>query len=287
MPSSKGCPLNYAVNNMKLKISFAVNAAVLLTACGGGGGTLGDVSSQQNQDPAIENAAPSIVLDEIWLNRTANPNQGVRYRTFSDGSVDIWFDPELAISESTTYVQGTGIPNANSYLQLETGDNTGELVLFASSWERTGFSPGGNVTYNGESLMLIEMNDSSERDSSQVQKFGTANMTIDFSTGLGNLTASSIDGNSLLQISVSTDAAGWLVGDGTFQTNGDTYTGTFFNGALGCSVSPGGCGLQEVVIPYDPINESTDFLGSLVGSNGEAAMGISAGDNHAIGISLE
>ena len=266
--SSKGCPLDPEVNDMKLKVSFAVNAAVLLTACGGG--TLGDVSSQQNQDPAIENAAPSIVLDEIWLNRTANPNQGVRYRTFSDGSVDIWFDPELAISEDTTYVQGTGIPNANSGLQLQTGDITGELGLIAIGGERTGFSPGGNVTYNGESLMLIDMTVTGERLINQQRKFGTANMTVDFSTGLGNLTASSIDGNSSLQLTVTADRAGWLVGTGTFQTSGDiNYSVPFFEA------------------PNDPINERSDFLGALMGVDGTAAMGISAGNNHAIGISLE
>jgi hypothetical protein len=265
---------------MKLNATLAVSAVALLAACGGGGGATSEVPPSQN--PPV-----TTVYDGIEFKIANNPNQGVRYRTYSDGSAMIWFDPELAVSEFTTYVQGTGVVNTNSSLGIERGNETRDAILTAAGPNMYTSYPVGNMVYNGESLMLINLADASEGEADQITKFGTANLNMDFTSGAGTLSAISTDSKSNLQLLVNTNSEGFLVGNGTFQTSGDTYTDTVYNWAVGCSFTPGGCGPQNITVEYDPINETSRFLGAMMGPNGTAVMGVSAGNSHSVGVSLE
>ena len=149
-------------------------------------------------------------------------------------------------------------------------------------------SPSGSANYSGESIMRIDLVDASEGASGTIQKFGDANMSIDFGTGSGTFTVTSNDGNSALSMNINAYSDQSLAGSGTFSTSDDTYTGYYDNVDPGCSISPDGYGWNiPITRTYDAVDESSGFIGSLTGTDGTGAMGVSMGNYHIIGISLE
>ena len=160
--------------------------------------------------------------------------------------------------------------------------------MFAVGYMPVNGSPSGSANYSGESIMRIDLVDASEGASGTIQKFGDANMFIDFGTGCGTFTVTSNDGNSALSMNINAYSDQSLAGSGTFSTSDDTYTGYYDNVSLGCSISPYDCGFNiPITRTYDAVDESSGFIGSLTGTDGTGAMGVSMGNNHIIGISLE
>ncbi len=248
--------------------------ALTVSACGGGGTDTAEV-------------AGFVASGGITFKRADNPSEGVRWRIPAEGVREVWFDPELGISEDVTYVPGTAILNTNSSVKIMKGDSTRDLIVFADTQNATTTIPSGTWSYYGEAVMLIDLVNAGEGDSGTIQKFGNATMQINFDDNTGELTVASSDGKTNASSSVSTYAGTWLKGSGTFSTSGDQYVGTYDAGwGLGCSISTG-CGIQNVNRIYDSISEATTLEGSLTGANGQGAMGVLVGNNHAVGISLE
>ena len=248
--------------------------AFTVSACGGGGADTAEV-------------AGFVASDGITFKRADNPSEGVRWRIPAEGVREIWLDPELGISEDVTYVPGTAIINTNSMVTVQKGDVTRDLIVHAETQNATTTIPSGTWLYYGEAVMLIDLVNAGEGDSGTIQKFGSASMQMNFDDNTGGLVVSSTDEKTVVSSSVSTYSGTWLKGSGTFSTSGDQYVGTYNAGwGLGCSVTTG-CGIQNVDRIYDSISEATTLEGSLTGANGQGAMGVLVGNNHAVGISLE
>ena len=248
-----------------MKKSFLVVVMFTLSACGGGS----DVN-EVAQEPSADTL--EIVGEGITFKRFANPNEGVRWRRWSDGSREIWFDTDLAVMEDSTVVQGTTIINSNSTVRMIEGLETGGEMIEVLVPVAPSDVPLGSVVYTGEALMQIDVSGTNSFGGSgtnTLSKFASATMTIDFAENSGQISVSSVDGRSELTSSVNAYEGTWLEGVGTFTTSGDSfYISGFRYGAA-------------------PISESTKFDGTLTGSRGQGAAGVFMGDNHVVGITLE
>ena len=244
--------------------------ALTVSACGGGGTDTAEV-------------AGFVASGGITFKRADNPSEGVRWRIPAEGVREVWFDPELGISEDDTYVPGTAILNTNSTVKIVKGDSTRDLIVIADTQNATTTIPSGTWIYSGEAVMLIDLSDESEGVSETIRQFGSASMQINFDNNTGELVVVSSDEKTIAFSSVSTYAGTWLEGSGTFSTSGHTHE-------VSLCCAPGFLSSQilgEGIRTYDSISEATTLEGSLTGANGQGAMGVLVGNNHAIGISLE
>ena len=244
--------------------------ALTVSACGGGGTDTAEV-------------AGFVASGGITFKRADNPSEGVRWRIPAEGVREVWFDPELGISEDVTYVPGTAILNTNSTVKIMKGDSTRDLIVFADTQNATTTIPSGTWIYSGEAVMLIDLSDESEGVSETIRQFGSASMQINFDNNTGELVVVSSDEKTIASSSVSTYAGTWLKESGTFSTSGHTHE-------VSLCCAPGYLSSQilgEGIRTYDSIIEATTLEGSLTGANGQGAMGVLVGNNHAVGISLE
>ena len=173
------------------KAIIGIILASTVSACGGGGTDTAEV-------------AGFIATGGISFVRADNPSEGVRWRIPAEGTLEIWFDPELNISEAGTYVAGTAIINSNSSVQINRGIVTGDSTVYAKTLNAPVNRPTGAMTYSGQAVMLIDLVDVSEGVTDTIQQFGTATMNMNFDSNVGSLSVTSNDATTRVSSSVNT-----------------------------------------------------------------------------------